>query len=203
MRRVAHLRIVNPTGLYHVMSRGNFRQTIFPDSEHADRYLFLLDRVTRRRRWIVVDWVLMPNHFHLLVQLTDAGLSEGMRELNGCYSRWSNEKHELTGTGHLVRNRFKSREVDSDSYLMQLFRYLPRNPVRAGFAANPERWRWTGYLATAGLEHPQPFHRPHDLLRYFHPSPLEAQRLYRQHVLQGDDSEGHDPWSDDVVESLV
>jgi REP element-mobilizing transposase RayT len=193
---VAPLRIVDPEGLYHVMSRGNYRRTIFPDEGHASRYLLLLDRVASRRDWIVVDWCLMPNHYHLLIRLTDGGLSEGMRELNGCYSRWSNAMHELTGTGHLVRNRFKSPLVDSDEYVLRVLRYIPRNPVASNFAVAPAAWRWSGYRANLGLEHPQPFHRPHEVLTWFSSRPAEARRLYRLHVEGGPDPPGLDPWSD-------
>lgn len=196
-------RIVDPVGLYHVMSRGNYRQTIFPGQDHVDRYARLLSRVALKRRWLVVDWCLMPNHAHLLIQLSDDGLSDGMRELNGCYSRWSNALSERTGTGHLVQNRFKSKAVRTDSYLMALLRYLPCNPVTSGLVEHPDAWPWSGYRATVGLEHPPPFHRPAEILRRFHPAPDQACRLYRAHVLSGQAEEGPDPWSDDVVESFA
>lgn len=195
---MARLRIIDPQGLYHVMSRGNYRRTIFPDEDHFLRWAFVLDRVVGRRRWIVLDYCAMPNHHHLVVQLTDGGLSEGMRELNGCYSRWSNAIHGLTGTGHLVLNRFRHKQVDSDAYLMQLARYLPLNPVKPDLVEHPVEWAWSGYRACAGLAHPLPFHRPEALLKYFDDSPARARRLYRQHVLEGPDPDGLDLWSDHV-----
>src|SRR5438874_1996259 len=90
--RVAPLREIDPQALVHTMSRGNFRQETFLDGTHYRRYLELLERVAQRRRWTVLDWCLIPNHFHLLIQLRQGGLSDGMRELNGCFSRWSNAK---------------------------------------------------------------------------------------------------------------
>ena len=196
---MAPLRIVDPTGIYHVMSRGNFRQTIFPDDDHVTRWKFLAGRVAYRRKWIVIDWCAMPNHFHLLIQLTDDGLSAGMRELNGCYSRWSNAVHELTGTGHLVKNRFRSRLVETDEYLFPLLRYIAMNPVTATRCETPSEWRWSGYRAIAGLEHPESFHRPEAALRYFDSSPAKARRLYRDHVSGGPVAEGLDLWSDHGV----
>ena len=178
------------------MSRGNYRGTIFPDDDHAERYLFLLNRVAARRKWVIVDWCLMPNHYHLLVQLTEDGLSDGMRELNGCYSRWSNLVHELTGTGHLVRNRFKSLLVDDDSYLLQLLRYIPNNPVRAELASTAEDWKWSGYRATAGLEYPRVFHRPSAALAQFDRDPKRAENLYTRHVALGVGLSDPVPWSD-------
>jgi REP element-mobilizing transposase RayT len=177
------------------MSRGNYRGTIFPDEDHAERYLFLLNRVTLRQKWLVVDWCLMPNHYHLVIQLTDGGLSEGMRELNGCYSRWSNAQARLTGTGHLVRNRFKSPLVDDDQYLLEVLRYVPNNPVKARLTVNPEDWTWSGFRAAVGLEHPRAFHRPSLALAYFHRDPEQARAVYRRHVADTD-LDGPVPWSD-------
>lgn len=202
---VAPPRIIDPHGLYHVMSRGNYRQLIFPDDAHAERYLFLLNRVTLRRKWIVVDWCLMPNHYHLVIQLTEGGLSDGMRELNGCYSRWSNHVHELTGTGHLVRNRFKSLLVDDDIYLMRLLQYVANNPVRAELVRSADDWKWSGFRAAAGLEYPRAFHRPAVALAWFDPDPQTAKDLYTRHVGLGlasnepvswSDQEGGDAWLD-------
>ncbi|HEX3806732.1 MAG TPA: transposase [Gaiellaceae bacterium] len=201
---MAPLRVVDPQGIYHVMSRGNYRRTIFPDEAHYRRHLFLVQRVSLRRGWVVLDWCLMPNHYHLEIQLTDGGLSEGMRELNGCFSRWSNAVHALTGYGHLVRNRFKSKHVETDEYALQLARYIARNPVQADLVKEPADWPWSGYRAFAGLEHPLPFHRPECVLRLFHEDPRRARRQYRLHVEGGPVSDGLDLWSDhrfDVVES--
>ena len=192
---MAPLREIDPQGLYHVMSRGNFRQTIFLDDDHYAKYIRLLGRVTKRRKWIVLDWCLIPNHYHLVIQLTDDGLSDGMRELNGCFSRWSNQQTGRTGTGHLVRNRFKSVGVKDEVHFWRLVTYVPLNPVSAGLAKSPADWPWSGYRATVGLEHPQAFHRPDELLRHFGGHGEEALDLYRQ-LVRG----SHDPWSDQVVD---
>jgi putative transposase len=165
--RIAPLRIVDPTGLYHVMSRGNFRATIFFDDTHYAKYLELLTRVAKRREWCVLDWCLIPNHYHLLIQLTDDGLSDGMRELNGCFSRWSNLRTRRTGTGHVLKNRFGSVEVVDDGHLFELMRYIPNNPVKAELVQRPEDWRWSGYPAAVGIEYPHRFHQPAELLAYF------------------------------------
>lgn len=175
---MAPLREIDPTGLYHVFSRGNYKAAIFLDRDHYDKYLSLLTRVTERRRWNVLDWCLMPNHFHLLIQLEAGGLSDGMRELNGCFSRWSNMQTERTGTGHFVKNRFGCVDVIREGHLWNLLSYIPLNPVRAGIVERPEEWTWSGYPATIGLEHPRPFHQPHRLLRFFSGDRQEALRRY-------------------------
>ena len=106
-----------------------------------------------------------------MIQLTEGGLSEGMRELNGCFSRWSNLQTGRTNTGHLVRNRFRSVSVTEESHFWELTRYVPINPVAHGEAKTIEEWPWSGYRANIGLEHPYPFHQPAELLRYFGADP--------------------------------
>ena len=167
------------------MSRGNFRAKIFLDNDHYAKYVELLERVAKRRNWCVLDWCLIPNHYHLLIQLTDDGLSDGMRELNGCFSRWSNLKTGRTGTGHVVKNRFGLIHVSTDGHLFEVMRYIPNNPVRAGLVGWPGDWPWSGYRATVGIDDPYPFHRPAELLRYFGSSRQEALRRYRRFVQEG------------------
>ena len=167
------------------MSRGNFRAKIFLNTDHYAEYIRLLTRVAKRRKWCVLDWCLIPNHYHLLIQLTEDGLSDGMRELNGCFSRWSNLKTGRTGTGHVVKNRFGLVEVSTEGHLFEVMRYIPNNPVKAGLVSWPEDWAWSGYRATVGIDDPYPFHRPTELLRYFGSSRQAALRFYRQFVHQG------------------
>lgn len=197
-------REVDPVGIYHVMSRGNFRQPIHLDEAHYAKKTRLLARVARRRRWIVLDWCLITNHHHLVIQLTEGGLSEGMRELNGCFSRWSNIETGRTNTGHLVKNRFRSVSVDEEGHFWELTRYIPINPVAHGEAKTIEEWPWSGYRANIGLEHPYPFHQPAELLRYFGADPASAVERYRAFVHEGLIRGGHVTGSDhgfDVIRS--
>jgi REP-associated tyrosine transposase len=189
---VAPLRIVDPHGLYHVMSRGNYRETIFFDEPHYAKYMRLLARVTHRRKWIVLDWCLMPNHYHLVVQLTDGGLSAGMRELNGCFSRWSNLQTGRTGTGHLVKNRFRHVGVEDEAHFWNLVPYVPLNPVVPNLCSSPADWPWSGYRAIVGLEQPQSFHQPDSLLKMME----QDSNGYRSLVNEALGRLSRDPWSD-------
>jgi putative transposase len=195
---MAPLREIDPTGLYHVMSRGNYQQTIFPTDDHYAKYLELVDRVALRRRWIILDWCLMPNHYHLLVRLTENGLSDGMRELNGCYSRWSNSQSGRTGTGHLVKNRPNFVDVMREGHLWELLSYIPLNPVRGNLCEAPADWRWSGYRATIGLEPSRRFHQPNELLRLFGKQRLQSIMRYKTFVRDGLVAKGQPEWSDQV-----
>lgn len=179
------------------MSRGNFRNDLFLDDDHFAQYLKLVDRVSRRRRWIVLDWCLMPNHVHLLIQLQADGLSDGMRELNGCFSRWSNARTGRTGTGHFIKNRPLMVDVLREGHLWELLSYIPLNPVRAGLVDEPWAWRWSGYRATIGLEHAYRFHQPWHLLGFFGEKTASLAR-YRALIRDSRARNGHASWSDHV-----
>ena len=196
---MAPLRAIDPTGLYHVFSRGNYKATIFHDESHATKYLSLLRRVAARRDWTVLDWCLMPNHYHLFIRLQDGGLSDGMRELNGCFSRWSNRVTGRTRTGHLVKNRFGLVDVLRDGHLWEVLTYIPLNPVRAGLVRRPEEWPWSGYRATIGLEHPQAFHQPWELLRFLADGGRDPRVRYISLVEEARVRNEGAKWSDQVA----
>jgi putative transposase len=183
------------------MSRGNFRQETFLDGAHYRRYLDLLERVAVQRDWGVLDWCLIPNHFHLLIQLTCGGLSGGMQALNGGFSRWSNAQTGRTGTGHLWKNRFKAVEIVEQEHFLETARYVPNNPVAAGLVRRPEDWPWSGYRANVGLEHPRAFHDTAQLLAYFGREADVAIVRYEQFVHDGIVRSGHAAWSDQGYES--
>ena len=193
---MAKPREIDPTGYYHVMSRGNFGQAIFPTNTHYRRHLQLLARVAARRQWIVLDWCQMRNHFHLVLKLTADGLSAGMQELNGCFSRWSNQRAGRTGTGHLVKNRFLAIDLMEEGHFWEVLRYVPNNPVSAGLVAQPENWPWSGYRATVGLVPPEPFHQPAELVRIFGVQPAVGLGRYVSFVQEGRVRAGLEPWSD-------
>ena len=95
-------------------------------------------------------YCLMPNHYHLLIQTPDANLSRCMRHINGVYTQRFNRNHLLDG--QLFRGRYKAILVDADSYLLELLRYIHRNPLEAGLVKVLEKYPWAshqGYLSDA------------------------------------------------------
>ena len=123
------IRIDIEGGVYHVISRGIDRQDIF--REDADRIHFL-DRwaeAQQRFRLSVYGYVLMSNHFHLIVCTPDANLSRAIQWLKVSYSLWFNAKYRRVGP--LFQGRYKGVPVDRDeSWLLELSLYLHLNPVR-------------------------------------------------------------------------
>src|SRR6266567_1165722 len=144
------LRIEFPGALYHVTSRGNERRPIFRSDRDRLDFLDFLGQAARRFGWSVTAWVLMTNHFHLVIQTPEPNLSRGMHWLNGAYAGRFNRRHKRWG--HLFGGRFKSFLIEKEAYLTEVLRYVVLNPVRAGMVERPEDYRWSSYRATAGLE---------------------------------------------------
>lgn len=147
-------RIEYEGALYHVLSRGNQRQAIFTDDE--DRLMFLerLSEVADRFEVQFYAYVLMDNHYHLLLQTRRANLSKAMQWLGVAYTSRFNLKNHCSG--HLFRGRFKSMLVENDAYLLQLSYYIHRNPLRAGLVKRLADYRWSSYKAYAyGKDRPE------------------------------------------------
>lgn len=122
------LRIEFPHAHYHVTCRGNDRRKIFGDDD--DRQAFL-ERLRKSLDIYAVRlhvYVLMHNHFHLMVETPEANLSGFMRHFNVAYTSFFNRRHRRTG--HLYQGRFKSILFQPDAYLLSLSRYVHMNPVR-------------------------------------------------------------------------
>lgn len=179
-------RIEVPGGYYHVSSRGNRGCTIFEDDYERRVFLFLLSIAAARWRWTCHAFVLMSNHFHLVIQLELGGLSDGMQFLNASFARLSNRRHGYVGQ-HLFRNRFWSELIRDDVHLREAARYIVLNPVRANICSAPEGWRWSSYRACAGLEFAPRFLAANEHLRLFDEKPSVARRAYRAFVAEGID----------------
>lgn len=95
-------------------------------------------------------YVFMGNHVHLLLTPPSReALSRAMRNFGQCYVQAFNKRHRRSGT--LWQGRFKSSLVDTDRYLMTVYRYIELNPVRAAMVALPEQYRWSSVHANLGL----------------------------------------------------
>ena len=144
-----------PGGIYHVFSRGSNRQALFRfDSDRVD-FLTCLGRVVRVHELSCLTYCLMPNHYHLIVQVDGRDLSRAMKALNGRYALRFNRRYGRDA--HLFRNRFGAVLQESDEQLLWTLRYAVQNPVQSGLCTAPDEWPWSSYSAALGLQRPPPF----------------------------------------------
>lgn len=184
------LRVAVPDGVYHVIARGNGRQSTFLDEFDHLSFLDVFQAVLLRFGWHCLTYCLMGNHYHLVVRTPNPNLSLGMRHLNGVYAQRFNRRHATCG--HVFQGRFKSTLVDRDSYLQELARYVALNPVRAGACRAPEEWRWSAHRALIGVAEDR-LVDARGLLAHFGPDLPRARHRYREFV---EDADG-DPWASD------
>lgn len=161
MPRAIRIRFEN--AWYHVMNRGAARRQIFQSDEQREYFLDLLGQMRASFNVEIHAYCLMSNHFHLLVKTPDPSLSEAMWFLGSTYSRKFNRYNKIDGP--LFRGRFKAIVIDAEDYLVQVSRYIHRNPVEAKLVDNPRKFVWSSY---AGYRNPgaaQSWLTTHEILR--------------------------------------
>jgi putative transposase len=124
------LRIELAGGLNHLTARGNERRPIYKDARDREHFLELLAELPARFGSVLHAYVLMDNHYHLVIETPEPNLSRIGQWINVSYGVWYNHRHGRTG--HLFRGRFKSHVIEEDGGLMEVSRYVHLNPVRVG-----------------------------------------------------------------------
>ena len=132
---------------YHVMNRGAGRRDIFADDDQRERFLDLLGELLERFGVETHAYCLMGNHYHLLLHTPAANLSRAMRHLDGVYTQHFNRSNATDGP--LFRGRYRSIVVEADQYLLQVSRYIHRNPLEAGLVDDLVDYPWSSYRAYA------------------------------------------------------
>ena len=170
-------RLYFPGCVQHVIQRGNNREACFYDEADYKVYLSFLNDAAKKYQVAIHAFVLMTNHVHLLATPSDEqGISRLMQALGRRYVQYFNFTYGRTGT--LWEGRYKSTLVDSDSYLLTVYRYLELNPVRAGMVAHASEYPWSSYQAN-GLGKPIQLLTPHALYLQLGKTEEECQVAYR------------------------
>jgi putative transposase len=151
---------------YHVLNRGNRRQTIFTKPVDYEMFLTTLGDALEQLPVPILAFAVMPNHFHLVLQ-PDKGsdISDFMKWFMNAHIRRHHRFNELWGTGHLYQGRFKAFPIQMDSHLLTVLRYVEANPHAAGLVRRAEQWSWSSLGRSTTLDgrqlvSPSPFQRP-------------------------------------------
>jgi REP element-mobilizing transposase RayT len=178
-------RLDAPGVLQHVIARGIERGQIFFDEKD---YQFFKDRLGKLILETQMDcfaWVLLPNHFHLLLRTGRTPLPTFMRRLMTAYAGYYNRRHHRAG--HLFQNRYKSIICEEDPYFLELVRYIHLNPLRMGLVKNLEelgRYRWCGYGVLMGRQEVL-WQKVNEVLEYFGQRVKKARLGHRQFMEEG------------------
>jgi len=200
-----------PGGLvYHVLNRANGRLRLF--KKEADFLAFekVLLEAWRRLPIRILDWCLMPSHWHLVLwPERDGQLTQFMRWLTLTHAQRWKHAHAAVGHGHLYQGRFKSFPIEQDAHLLTVLRYVQRNPLRADLVRRAQDWRWgSGHvranpaLELHGLLSSWPVEGPRNWLAWVNqPQTAAEEQAVRLHI-QRSRPYGPPPWTQRIVKQL-
>jgi putative transposase len=129
---------------YHVLNRGNRRQTVFAKPVDYEMFLTTLADALEHVPIGILSFAIMPNHFHLVLLPNEGSeISAFMRWLMNAHIRRHHRFNELWGTGHLYQGRFKAFPIQLDHHLLTVLRYVEANPHTARLVPQAELWSWS------------------------------------------------------------
>ena len=176
-------RLALPGYPHHVIQRGNNRQPIVLDETDRRMLYSLWLEESQRHKVAVNAYVLLDNHFHmLLTPPSDEAMSLMMQSVGRSYVRYFNKRHNRSGT--LWEGRYKSSLIDSEAYLLTCMAYIDLNPVRAGVAESAEDFSWSSYKHLAG-QNIDKLVTPHALYWGLGNTPFAREAAYAEFVAGG------------------
>ena len=179
-------RLTLPDYPHHIIQRGNNRQSIFIDQQDFERMLALLAEQAHQCGVALHAYVLMDNHFHLLVTpATVEALPKMMQAVGRSYVRYFNQRHGRSGT--LWEGRYRSTLIESERYLLACMVYMDLNPVRAGVVGQAADWPWSSHNHYTGLRQDKLL-TPHALYWMLGNTPFAREAAYRDLVQTGLDA---------------
>ncbi len=197
------LRIEYQGAWYHFTSRGNERNRIFKDDTDRERFLCILKDSLEKYMVQLHAYVLMENHFHLILHTPSGNLNRFAQRFNTAYTVYYNRRHKRSG--HLYQGRYKAIIVDKDSYLLTLSRYIHLNPVKikkirklpvSGQMEYLRNYRWSSNLGYGLLRYRNDFMCYRNVLEYTGGDNTYGRKCYREFVEEGLFKDVESPFKD-------
>jgi putative transposase len=164
----------------HAIQRGHSRNAVFRDEFDYQNYQRDLFEAVAELGIALHAYVLMPNHIHLLLTApTEHELARLFQSIGRRYVRYFNKRYGSSGS--LWEGRFKSGTIESERYLVECYRYIDLNPVRAGIVEAPEQYKYSSFRHHAGLDL-DPRIQDHEVFWRLGNTPFDRQNAYR-HVV--------------------
>ena len=130
------------TNTYHILLRGINKQDIFLDKYDKDKFTKYLIDTKEKYNYSIYSYVIMNNHVHLNIYDKEDSMSKIIHKLCTSYGMYFNRKYERVG--HIFQDRFKSIGIDTEEYLLNLTRYIHRNPEKDGIS-KLNKYKWSSY----------------------------------------------------------
>jgi putative transposase len=179
-----HLRYVVSGVPLHIFQRAVNKQTCFGDDRDRLTFVGLLEEHATASGCDVHAFVLMDNHIHLLATpRSENAAASMMKRVLETYSQRFNRKYDRCGT--LWGGRYKSSLVDTSTYLLECYRYIELNPVRAGMVAAPRDYRWSSFLRNGMGQSSSSWLTPHPVYMGLGRADEERCENYQAFVAEG------------------
>jgi putative transposase len=137
-------RVLIDKGYYHIVTRGLDRRRLFRYKQDYELFLEIVAAYLKDYAVQITNYCLMPNHLHLLIKANAAAdLPRFMKAILQVYAAKFRKKYK--STGFVFQNRYKSRLIDNDAYLLECARYIERNPIRSKLVEDISDYPWSSY----------------------------------------------------------
>jgi putative transposase len=168
-------------GYYHFYNRGAHRESIFREPEN---YVFVLQKLKQYCRELAltpIAYCLLPNHYHFLIR-QDGEQAGGLlpQRIFNSYSKAYNKRYEHSGT--LFESQYKVIMVHTESYALNVCRYIHANPVKHGIVNDLREWPYSNYLEW--IEERSGTLVDRDFIRLYYPTPEEYRETMRVYLQQ-------------------
>lgn len=141
-------RILVDQGYYHIVSRGIERRKLFRCPQDFKAFRGIIRENLVSFKIDILNYCFMPNHLHLLIQAQIAlDLGKFMKAVLQVYANEFRRKYK--SVGYVYQNRYKSKLIDSDAYLLECSRYIERNPLRANLVTDLSEYPWSSFFSYA------------------------------------------------------
>jgi len=134
-------RIVFEGAVYHITQRAPGRECVFLEDDDYLSFLKILKETVLKFKIQIIAFALLPNHLHLLLQITEKDVSSPMKHLFEQYAKYFNKKYQRKG--HVFCGRFRSSLCQDSTYFLAISVYIHLNPFRAGLCSGFSDYRWT------------------------------------------------------------
>jgi putative transposase len=197
-----------PGGLvHHVVNRAAGRLILFEDDIDYMSFQNLVSQAQERCQMKIIAYCLMRNHWHLLLWPdTDEAITKFIHWLCTEHGRRWRRAHESVGRGAVYQGRYRASAVQSSSHLFRVWRYIERNPLRAGLVQRAEAWPWSSLSESAIGRHPQlaapPLPRPDDWIQLVNQPQTAGELSAVRETLRAGAPYGQSYWAEQMTTQL-
>ena len=177
-------RVKSYDAIYHIMVRSISEVDLFRSEEDKEAYLGYMKKYQKVYEFRVYAYCLMDNHAHFIIDANGADISKIMHSINFSYAQFYNRRYERHG--HLFQDRFKSKIVKNERYMIALSAYIHNNPTDInGYEEYPEKYPYSSLSIYLGIRR-DPFELIEDefVLNLFGSNKRKARENYLNFVLK-------------------